>query len=227
MTIINWPADTKEIIEKMRANNYSWNDIALHFGCNVLTIRNKAIKLNAHVAREQKRFTPEEDAELRRAYIDLEDLKVTAAKMGRSYGVIRQRLYHYHHDLMFTTRTSESQRAVNRYGKEVLSAFDENYERAAKKIKAAKIEAKSIARAQAIAAREQKLRSDFEIADKEIAQGKNRNEAIFELRASGINLEVIGNHFNITRERIRQIFDKVATNKAYAIAIQKEAPHDK
>jgi hypothetical protein len=215
---IQWPADTREVIEKMRAFRYTWKEISLHFGCNQNTVMTKYREICLGVPERTDRvlryFTPEEDAELRRAYLAFEDLTMVAAKMGRRRGDVMQRILRKHSDLLNTVRTTSLSLAVDRYGIDVLQKFDPNLQEAVNKMKEAKIQAKAEARAAAIAAKEAHLGYKMKLADEAIAAGENRNEVIFRLRAQGISLEKIGKHFNITRERVRQIFDAMALKKS-------------
>ena len=123
MTIKNWPENTKEIIDQMRANNYTWRDIGNHFGVSMSTIRHKANQLGYNF-RARNYFTPEEDAEIRRVYLAFEDLHHVSAKMNRKRGDLVQRIRKVHPDILNTIRTIASMAAINRYGKETLQAID-------------------------------------------------------------------------------------------------------
>ena len=220
LQMIDWPDDTKEIIETMRANGYTWQEIGLYFGCNQNTANQKYRELLAgspvNKEKSHRFFTEEEDAEIRRAYLAHENLYVVAAKMGRRRGDLIQRINHKHRDLLNTVRTTSGSMALNKYGRDTLLAFDPDYAVAAKKLKEARELAKAKGRAAAIAAKEAKINYAITQANEKIANGMERNEAIFELRAMGISLEKIGVNFGITRERVRQIFDAVAVKKAYS-----------
>lgn len=217
---IKWPENTKEIIDQMRANNYIWRDIGNHFSVAKSTIRHKAYQFGYNF-RAQNFFTPEEDIEIRRAYLAFEDFHHVAAKMNRKRGDLVQRIRRVHPDIINTIRTAASMVAVNRYGKETLQAIDTDYAVASKKLKKAREQAKATARVAAIKAKEAKVRIALQQADQDMANNKDRNEAIFELRVSGITLENIAKHFGITRERVRQIFDAVATKKAFDQIVEK------
>jgi hypothetical protein len=215
---IHWPEDTRETIERLRSGHYTWREIADHFGCNVNTIVEKYRTLVLGVPEkakgEKRRFTPEEDAEIRRAYQNFEDLTVTAAKMGRRRGDIYQRILRVHPDLLNKIRKTTTQVLINQYGIDTVKNFDANLHEAATKLRAAKVQAKAEARVAAIEAKAKHYALNFTLADQAIANGEDRNEVIFQLRAQGISLEKIGSHFKVSRERIRQIFDAVSLKKS-------------
>ena len=76
----------------------------------------------------------------------------TARKIGCSYGVLRQRIFHNHKDLLRTVRTPASTRAINKYGVELLQ-HGRTPQEAAKNIREKVVVAKAAARVAAINAK--------------------------------------------------------------------------
>jgi len=89
------PADAAERITAARERGASFEAIARDFGVSFATVRNKAIGLGVHTVVPRRRFTPEEDAIIRADYLAHVDIAITAAKLGRSWGAVRQRIFHY------------------------------------------------------------------------------------------------------------------------------------
>ena len=216
--MIDWPDNAEAIIEDLREHDYSWGAIAGHFGVSLGTLRKFA---QSHGLMEKtrytRRFTPEEDAEIRRRYVENDNIELIAKSLNRSVGVLRQRIYHHHPDLL-NLRVARTSRVINKIGKENLAHFDPNYHEAVDKYMQSQIQAKADARAAAIAAKAARKNFMLHIAQQDINNGKKRNDAIFELRASGMDLQTIGSYFGITRERTRQIFDKIALQRAMAVS---------
>lgn len=216
-----WPKNTAHRIQDARASGASWQVIADDFGCSLATIRNRAIELGLFEPKANRRFTAEDDAILRADYLANADLEDTAKKIGCSYGVLRQRINHKHKDLLNTVRTSHGTKQLKRYG---LGLLEHGFtaDEAAKNIKARLIAAKAAARVAAISAKERRANQIIEAMLADIAGGKDRNVAIFETRALGISLQRIADHFDITRERVRQICDA----EAFRAAINTDLNHD-
>lgn len=208
-----WPEDTAERIMDMRQMGASWRAVAESFGVDQASIRNKAAKLKLLVPRKNRRFTGADDAMIRADYLSHADLEETARKIGCSFGVLRQRIYHSHKGLLKTVRTPASTKAIKRYGIELLEQ-GETPQEAAKNIQAKVIAAKAAARVSALNAKNQKREQVISLMVEQIADGKPRNEAIFEARSLGATLERISECFDITRERIRQICDAEAFRRA-------------
>lgn len=217
-----WPDDTASRIETMRAAGQPWRVVAEGFGVNAGTIRIQAKKLG--VFRPSSRyFAAAEDEVIRHDYVTHANLRETAAKLGRSYGDIRQRIFLFHRDLVGTVRTGASTKAIMKYGRGVLELGATPAEAVAA-CKAKIVEAEAAAR---VAALHAKAKHNSQIVDlmlSQISQGKDRNAAIFEARALGVTLEQIGGCFEITRERVRQICDAEAFRVVMS-SIAQEAPH--
>jgi hypothetical protein len=115
-----WPDDTAERISAARQRGASFETIAKDFGVSLAAVRNKAIALGVHTAASRRRFTPEEDQIIRADYLAHVDVAVTAAKLGRSRGAVRQRIFHYMKDLLKQGRTPRSWRVLRQYGSSML-----------------------------------------------------------------------------------------------------------
>lgn len=218
-----WPKDTAQRIQDARTLGATWQVIADGFGCSLATIRNKAIELGLLEPKLVRRFTAEDDAILRADYLANADLEETAKKIGCSYGVLRQRIYNNHKDLLNTVRTSHGTKQLKRYGLGLL-AHGATADEAAKNLKSKIIAAKAAARVAAISAKERRSNQIIETMLADIAGGKDRNVAIFEARAMGVSLQRIADNFDITRERIRQICDAEAFRAAIDANLSHEAP---
>ena len=107
-----WPDDTAGRISAARQRGASFETIAKDFGVSLAAVRNKAIALGVHTAAPRRRFTPEEDQIIRADYLAHIDVAVTAAKLGRSWGAVRQRIFHHMKDLLKQGRTPRSWRVL-------------------------------------------------------------------------------------------------------------------
>ncbi len=208
-----WPEDTAERIMDMRQMGASWLAIAKSFGVDQKSIRSKAIKLGLLVPRKNRRFTASDDVIIRADYLSQADLQETARKIGCSYGVLRQRIFHQHKDLLKTVRTPASSKAIKRYGMELLRQGRTPQE-AAKNIREKVIVAKAAARVAAINAKNRQREQVVSVMIEQVRNGKPRDEAIFEARSLGVTLERIAECFDLTRERIRRICDAQAFRMA-------------
>lgn len=157
--------------------------------------------------RRIRRFTPEEDEILRREYLAGTTYQKIAHMLGRSYGVIRQRLFHKHKDLK--GRSALGTKLLTRYGRDVL-AVAPTPEEASRIIRERKIAAYAAARAAAQLAKSARRRAAIEKMLADIDAGADRNEAVFEARATGLELEAIAREIGVTRERVRQICEITA-----------------
>ena len=198
--------EIRDKVIAMRSEGKTWREIGENLGCLGQTIRVKAVTEFGFTLRKNKKFTPEEDIEIRRAYLAMEDMDETAARLGRTKGDIYQRLLRKHKEVINTVRSAVGSKAIKRYGKEVLLSLDPDYGVAARKLKELMADAAAKAKEEAAAVRANKVKLEFESADARIAAGEDRNDLIFELRSLGLSLELIGQHFGITPERVRQVF---------------------
>jgi hypothetical protein len=208
-----WPRNTADRIEKMLAAKKTWPQMAVSFGCSTITIRNKAVDLGLYTPKKLRRFTPEDDAIIRADYLANADLELTAQKIGCSYGVLKQRIHLCHHDIVRTVRSAHGTLALKRYGQELLRHGATAGEAAAN-LRQKIIDAKTVAKVTAIRARKTRREQMLDDMMSEINEGKDRNTAIFEARMLGLHLEEIAGRLNITRERVRQICNKVAFDAA-------------
>jgi hypothetical protein len=210
-----WPADAAERITVARERGMSFEAIAKEFGVSFATVRNKAIALGIHRAVARRRFTPEEDQIIRADYLAHVDIEVTAAKLGRSWGSVRQRIFHHMKDLLKQGRTPRSWRALRRYGASMLD-HGATPDEAALKVKEIVAAAKAQARAAALEAKARRRQERIDLMLEQIATGRDRDLAIFDARALGATLEEIGRAIGVTRERVRQICDQHAFKAAAA-----------
>lgn len=216
-----WPDDTAERIASLRSVGAVWEDIALSFGVSLSTIRDKAINLGLLTPKAGRRFDAGEDAIIRADYLANADLKETANKLGRTYGDVRQRIFHHHKDLLNSGRTGRGTKALKRYGPGIL-AHGETPDAAAQALKAKMIAAKVAARVAAQNAKAARRNFIVETMMNQIAEGRNRNQAIFEARACGVELVKIAEPLGITRERVRQICDATALEFATNPPVQND-----
>lgn len=224
-----WPIEAVDRIKAARARGVSFETIAKDFGVSFTTVRNRAIALGIHTAVPRRRFTPEEDRIIRIDYLAHVDIAVTAAKLGRSRGAVRQRIFHYLKDLLGQGRTLRSWRALRQYGSSML-AHGASPDEAAVKVKEMVIAAKAQARAAALAAKARRRQEQIDLMLEQIAGGRERDATVFEARSLGASLEDIGRAIGVTRERVRQICDsyafKAATDRMVADRIMPPGMHD-
>ena len=224
-----WPADAAERIKAARERGTSFEAIAREFGVSFATLRNKAIALGVHKATPRRRFTPEEDEIIRADYLAHVDIAITADKLGRSWGAVRQRIFHYMKDLLKQGRTPRSWRVLRQYGASMLDQ-GASPDEAARKVKEMVAAAKAQARAAALAAKARRRQERIDLMLEQVAGGRDRDAAVFEARALGAGLEDIAAAIGVTRERVRQICDhyafKAAAVRMVADATAPSAAHD-
>ena len=208
-----WPADAAARIKAARERGASFEAIAKDFGVSFAAVRNKAIALGVHVAVPRRRFTSEEHQIIRADYLAHVDIAVTAERLGRSWGAVRQRIFHHMKDLLQQGRTPRSWRALRQYGSSMLD-HGVTPDEAALKVREMVTAAKAQARAAAIEAKARRRRERIDLMLEQIAGGRERDAAVFEARALGAALEDIGRAIGVTRERVRQICDRYAFKAA-------------
>jgi hypothetical protein len=208
-----WPVDTAQRIKAARDRGASFEAIARDFGVSLAAIRNKAIALGVHTTLPRRRFTPEEDRIIRADYLAHVDVGVTAAKLGRSWGAVRQRIFHHMKDLLKQGRTPRSWRVLRRYGPSMLE-HGNTPDEAARKVKELVAVAEGHARAAALEARAKRRQERIDLMLEQIAGGRERDAAVFEARVLGAAFEEIGRAVGLTRERVRQICDQYAFKTA-------------
>src|SRR5688572_858808 len=179
-----WPADTAARIAAARERGASFETIAKDFGVRPAALRNKAIALGVHTAVRRRMFTPEEDRIIRADYRAHVDIAVTAEKLGRSFGAVRQRIFHHMKDLLKQGRTTRSWRALRQYGSSMLE-HGASPDEAALKVKALVTAAKAKARAAASEAKARRRRERIDLMLEQIASGRERDAAVFEARSLG------------------------------------------
>jgi hypothetical protein len=209
----HWPSDTARRIKAARERGASFEAIAKEFGVSSAAIRNKAIALDVHTAVPRQRFTPDEDRIIRADYLAHVDIAVTAAKLGRSRGAVRQRIFHYMKDLLRLGRTPRSWRVLRQYGTSMLD-HGSTPDEAARKVKELVTAAQAQARAAALEARARRRQERIDLMLEQIAGGRDRDAAVFEARSLGAPLEDIGRAIGVTRERARQICNQYAFKAA-------------
>ena len=209
----HWPGDAAARIKAARERGDSFETIGAEFGVSFATVRNKAIELGLHIAAPRRRFTPEEDRIIRADCIAHLDIAVTAAKLGRSWGAVRQRIFHHMKDLLGQGHTPRSWRVLRQYGAAMLD-HGATPDEAAVKVKEMVAAAKAQARAAALDAKARRRRERIDLMLEQIARGRNRDAAVFEARSLGAGLEDIGRAIGVTRERVRQICDQHAFKAA-------------
>lgn len=220
---VSWPSDVAERIKAARARGASFEAIAREFGVSFASIRNKAIALGIHTAAPRRRFTPEEDQIIRADYAAHVDIAVTAAKLGRSWGAVRQRIFHRMKDMLKQGRTPRSWRVLRQYGSSMLD-HGATPDEAAMKVRELVTAAKAQARAAALDAKARRRRERIDLMLEQIAAGRDRDAAVFEARSLGASLEDIGRAIGVTRERVRQICDQQAFQAATARMISETKP---
>jgi DNA-directed RNA polymerase sigma subunit (sigma70/sigma32) len=208
-----WPPDTAARIKAARDRGASFEAIARDFGVSFAALRNKAIALGVHAAVPRRKFSPEEDRLIRADYLAHVDVAVTAAKLGRSRGAVRQRIFHHLKDLLNQGRTPRSARALRQFGPAMLE-HGASPDEAALKVKEMVTAATAQARAAALEAKARRRRERIDMMLEQIAGGRERDAAVFEARALGVALEDIGRAIGVTRERVRQICDHYAFRAA-------------
>jgi hypothetical protein len=212
---VPWPSDAAERIKAARDRGVSFEAIAAEFGVSFACVRNKAISLGIHVAMPRRRFTLEEDRIIRADYVAHVDIATTAAKLGRSWGAVRQRIFHHMKDLLKQGRTPRSWRVLRQYGSTMLD-HGATPDEAAIKVKELVSAAKAQARVAALDAKARRRRERIDLMLEQIAAGRDRDAAVFEARSLGVALDEIGRAIGLTRERVRQICDQHAFKSAAA-----------
>ena len=208
------PHDVIDRIMELREAGLSWRQVGELIGIQGTLARIWAISLGRVTPLRAKRISPEQDEYLIQAWKDHVHVEEMAEELKRSVGVIRQRIFILKTMKLIGTRDACKTRILKKYGKEAL-AFGETPRKALENISAAKKMAMENARNEARKAKN--IMKDNAISEMlaEIASGVSRDRAIFNARAKGVDLERISKHFDITRERVRQICWKVAQTIAF------------
>lgn len=222
---VQWPADAANRIAAARASGASLGAIARDFRVSTTALRNKAISLGVYRVVPRRRFTADEDAIVQADYQAHVDIGVTAAKLGRSRGAVRQRIFHHMKHLIGQGRTPRSWRMLRRYGAAMLE-HGSSPDDAARRLAVVIAEASADAKAAALAAKARRKRERIDQMLARIAAGDDRDAAILEARALGASLQDIGDAVGLTRERIRQICDERAFRDATRSLMVVPIDHD-
>lgn len=145
-------------------------------------------------------WTPEEDEIIRADFADYIDVRVIAAKLGRDFGTLRQRLYTL--KLRRDRTVFKMMKWCPEHLKPLLkekgsAAFIEAVDRHSRQLE------------QTEASRTSKISAamDAQIAAIEASPELERREKMAAMRAIGMTLESIGERFSVSRERVRQLTD--------------------
>ena len=212
------PEDVIDQIMDLRDMGMVWREIGEAVGITMQTARNWAIAYGGYVEHTaRKRFTPEDEAYIAKAYVEHVPVEEVADTLNRTFGVIRQKVLQLQRNgaLASGERDPARTRLLRRYGAQALEAGDTPSD-ALHKIAEAKRMAFANAMYEAQKAKTVFKQQAIEEMMADIAAGVDRNEAIFKARAKGVTLNEISECFNITRERVRQI----CTKQAEIIALQ-------
>lgn len=204
-----------KLITDMREVGMKWQAIADVFGINYQTVRKYAelLGLNLIEQRDVKRFTQEDVQYIIEAWTNYTPVEDMADKLGRSFGTVRQKIMQLQHNGTLGGRNPRGTMILKRYGREAL-ALGEDPDEVFNKLKEANRKAFAAGLEQARLAKNKRTELAIAQMHKAIAAGIDRNIAIFNCRSEGVHLERIAQEFDITRERVRQICERVAMNMA-------------
>ncbi len=207
--------DFPTLMKDMKEAGMTWKEIGAALGVSFSTISNwvNLLELRKPLEYERTPFSEEEMEYIKTAwaaYVPLEDM---ADKMGRTYGTLRQKVLWMQRANKLSGRSHYGTRIYKKYGASLLEE-GVNVEDLHHKLADAKVAAFSAAKTQAKNAKTKRVNLAIQQMKKNIEEGMDRNMAIFRCRAEGVTLEILGAEFNITRERIRQLCDKVAADMA-------------
>ena len=216
------PNDYLDDIMDLRDMGYQWNDIAQETGLTVAKVREIAIIWGGYVVKQVNHFDQDEIDYIIKAWKEHVPVEEIADKLGRSFGVIRQKIHQLNHKglLKDFNRDAAKTRLLRHYGVKALE-YGATPQEALRNIAEAKQRAvaEAMNAARKSASKRRSLAVETMLAD--IAAGVERDEAIFRARCDSARLEEIGDAFDppLTRERIRQI----CTKQAEIIALKKLA----
>jgi hypothetical protein len=145
-------------------------------------------------------FTPEDNEIIRADYADYVDIRVTAEKLGRDHGTMRQRIY---------TMGLKRDRTVLKMLKwcpEHLKPILKEKGSAAF-IAAVNAHSEQLEQSGAELSHEQSEAMAAQIAAIDARPELERREKMSAMRAIGLTLREIGEHFGVSRERARQLTD--------------------
>lgn len=205
------------LMKDMKEAGMTWREVGDQLGVSYLTVQYwvNILGIRKSLDEPRIRFSDEDVNYIRTAWAAFAPVEDIADKLNRSYGTIRQKIMSLQHAGLLGARNHYGARVYKKYGKDLLQEGVDP-EEVFKRVNEAKVEALVAAKAQAKNAKERRITLALEQMHKSIADGEDRNVAIFRCRAEGVTLERLGDEFNITRERIRQICDTVARELAVA-----------
>lgn len=199
------------------------------FGNNSAPERSEALSASR---RRWVRFTPQEKEFIRDAFFNHVPAENVAAQLDRSVGSIHQQWHYLRVELKQSNPDIKKFRhpsltlALKKYGQDILmlgGSPDETLRIVNERANVAKQEARDNANLRRL----EGMRAAIAQMHADISAGKNRNEAIFDTLQSGIKgltLERLGEEFDLTRERIRQIANKVAFERSMQQQIKMTEP---
>lgn len=209
------PSQIVEHISDLRDLGYTWQQIGNNYGLNAQTIIKWATEHGNYEPRTIRYFSEDELAYICDAWTKNVPVEDMADHLNRSFGVIRQTILRLRQKGEIAGRDPAKTRLLRLYGEKALAAGSTPAE-ALRKMN----EAKQVALAAAMnASREAKRKHHTRALEKlqaDIESGADRDAAIFACRAEGVSLEDIGQSINVTRERIRQICNRYASDIALA-----------
>jgi GcrA cell cycle regulator/Sigma-70, region 4 len=205
------PSDYIDYIMDLRDMGFTFNEIAAQIGVSMPTVREWAIAFGGHQVSHNRYFTDEEIQYLVKAWRDHVHIEEMADTIGRSFGVVRQKILQMQRIGMLRdiNRDPAKTRLLRVYGEKALTAGktpSEALHNIAEAKRRAMSEAILVARTAATKHHKIAIGKMF----LEIEAGKDRNQAIFDARAEGATLKEIGDALGMTRERVRQICFKHA-----------------
>lgn len=142
-----------------------------------------------------RRFSEEEDAIIRGDYLAHVDVGITALKINRTFGAVRQRIL-----ALGLTRDARKTRLAAKFGAEALQLSDDPAE-----IARIMQRREAGARAQREAEHQARVGKTLDIMDAALAAGEDRKAAFQAAMLAGCTLQQIGDRVGVTRERVRQV----------------------
>lgn len=200
---MKWDKTAIQTILDLREAGLSNSEIATYLGVGIPSI-NYALarhKLDNGIPfRKLKFFSEEEKAFIAKEYAAYTPVEVIAQALGRSCGDIRQRILR---DRLLRDRSIFC--LVKAYGKGVLrhgKTAEEIRNNLQRELEANNKEAREI--------RKKEMTAKLAFIEDSILNGEMTRAAAFQWgRQNGVTLQEIGDHFKITRERVRQISDNI------------------
>jgi transposase len=165
---------------------------------SAITARRQGLKLMHYSA---KRFTSDDDTYIRQTWADHVPTEEIAEKLNRSIGTIQQRV-HY----LGLKRDSRKTILAKRYGPGVLQISDDPVV-----IRAVMNDNERKQKAAIAAENKDTVKQALDAMEVSIGAGIDRRLAMQAARLAGASLEQISQRFGITRERVRQITERIKT----------------